>query len=145
MGDDGLGIPLFHQNRIQLIRSPDGEVTQERVIPPIYQQWTLLSYFLQMCSPICLSPIEGGHRTLQLIKFFTGAKFTSDSPQPMEPPNRRPTDRELKPNKSINLQGVGMTSKLESTSAKSRTGVSTANRWEELPFSALLHHPFAYK
>ena len=108
-GENGLGIPLFHQNRIRLIRNPDGEVTQERVIPPIYQQWTLLSYFLQMCSPICLSPIEGGHRTLQLIKFFTGAKFTSDSPQPMEPPNRRPTDRELKPNKTINLQSVGMT------------------------------------
>ena len=30
---------------------------------PIWQQWTMLSYFLQMCSPITFSALDGGHRT----------------------------------------------------------------------------------
>ena len=108
-GEEGLGIPLFHQNRFLLTKTPEGEINSQKIIPPIYQQWTLLSYFLQMCSPICLSPIEGGHRTLQLIKFFTGAKFTSRSPQPLEPLVRKEGDRELKPNMYIHQQGVAMT------------------------------------
>ena len=108
-GEEGLGIPLFHQNRFLLTRTAEGETNPQKIIPPIYQQWTLLSYFLQMCSPICLSPIEGGHRTLQLIKFFTGAKFTSRSPQPLEPLVRNEGDSELKPNMYIHEQGVAMT------------------------------------
>ena len=86
-GPKDLGIPLFE-------RSDSGTP------PPIYEQWTKLSYFLQMCSPICLSPIEGGHRTLQLIKFFTGAEFTDNSPQPFTPIERLGYPGEIKPNLS---------------------------------------------
>ena len=95
-GSDGLGIPLF-------------EHTIGEEYPSIQHQWTMLSYFLQMCSPICLSPLEGGHRTMQLIKFFTGAQFNNDTPQPFEPRLRKASDYELKPNQSISEHGVAMT------------------------------------
>ena len=95
-GDYGLGIPLFQLN-------------ETGTPPPIHQQWTMLSYFLQFCSPICLSPMEGGHRTMQLIKYFTGAPFTNQSPQPFEPQKRRPQDLEIKPNYQIAEFGVAMT------------------------------------
>ena len=74
-----LGIPLF----------------KDKDYMPIHEQWTQLSYFLQMCSNVCLSPIEGGHRTLQMIKFFTGADFTNKSPQPFKPLHREQLDRYL--------------------------------------------------
>ena len=91
-GPDDLGIPLFE-------RSDSGTP------PPIYEQWTKLSFFLQMCSPICLSPIEGGHRTLQLIKFFTGAEFTDSSPQTFTPIERLGYPGEIKPNlKSVSAE-----------------------------------------
>ena len=96
-GDYGLGIPLF-------------ELNDSGTPPPIHYQWTMLSYFLQFCSPICLSPMEGGHRTMQLIKFFTGASFTNQSPQPFVPQKRRPQDHEVKPNFMISEFGVAMTS-----------------------------------
>ena len=90
-----LGIPLF----------PATDPTL-----PIYAQWTKLSYFLQMCSPICLSPIEGGHRTLEMIKFFTGADFTNKSPQKLEPgPREGYAEVELRPNMRINELGLAMT------------------------------------
>ena len=39
---------------------------------PIWKQWTMLSFFLQVCSPINFSPIEGGHRTWAVISHLTG-------------------------------------------------------------------------
>ena len=90
-----LGIPLFPEKLVTL---------------PIYTQWTMLSYFLQMCSPICLSPIEGGHRTLQMIKFFTGADFTNKSPQKINPgPREGYANVELRPYMNINESGLAMT------------------------------------
>ena len=90
-----LGIPLF----------PETEPTL-----PIYAQWTKLSYFLQMCSPICLSPIEGGHRTLQMIKFFTGADFNTKSPQTFDPTRREDyPEVEMRPSMRINEHGLAMT------------------------------------
>ena len=88
-----LGIPLFENK---------GELT-------IHEQWTQLSYFLQMCSPVCLSPIEGGHRTLQIIKFFTGADFTNKSPQPFRPLHRRGNHTNILPAARINQHGLAMT------------------------------------
>ena len=66
------GIPLFD-------RFPEDESIA------IHQQWTLLSYFLQMCCPICVSPVEGGHRTWEFIKFYTGAQFDDFTPQEITP------------------------------------------------------------
>ena len=88
-----LGIPLF----------------KDKGCMPIYEQWTKLSYFLQMCSPVCLSPMEGGHRTLQMIKFFTGADFTSKSPQPFVPKPREGHMVEVMPYHKINEFGLAMT------------------------------------
>ena len=48
-------------------------------------QWKLLPHFLQMCSAITMSPIEGGHRTWEYIKYYTGAPFTNHTPQPWNP------------------------------------------------------------
>ena len=69
------GIPLF--------RPQDGYPEDECV--PIYKQWTYLSYFLQMCSAVTMSPIEGGHRTWEFIKYYTGSPFANHTPQPFEP------------------------------------------------------------
>ena len=90
-----LGIPLFGEN--------------ERTLP-IYTQWTRLSYFLQMCSPICLSPIEGGHRTLEMVKYFTGADFNNRTPQKIDPSRREGYSLvELRLNMEIQEQGLAMT------------------------------------
>ena len=89
-----LGIPLFNENDYV----------------PIHEQWTKLSYFLQMCSPVCLSPIEGGHRTWQMIKFFTGAEFNNKSPQPFKPLHRKSNHTDILPAKKINVHGLAMTS-----------------------------------
>ena len=88
-----LGIPLF----------------KNKGYMPLYEQWTQLSYFLQMCSPICLSPVEGGHRTLQMIKFFTGAEFNNKSPQPSVPKPREGHNVEVMPFHKINEFGLAMT------------------------------------
>ena len=77
---------------------------------PIYEQWTRLSYFLQMCSPICLSTIEGGHRTMQMIKFFTGADFNNKSPQRLDPAPREGYHlTSVSPNMVIREHGLAMT------------------------------------
>ena len=90
-----LGLPLFPAKDYTL---------------PIYAQWTRLSYFLQMCSPICLSPIEGGHRTLQMIKFFTGADFNNKTPQALEPTRREDYLMvEMRPSMNIQEHGLAMT------------------------------------
>ena len=88
-----LGIPLF----------------KDKDYMPIHEQWTQLSYFLQMCSNVCLSPIEGGHRTLQMIKFFTGADFTNKSPQPFKPLHRSSNWTDILPAKKIHQHGLAMT------------------------------------
>ena len=95
-GEDGLGIPL-------------NNLDENGFPPPIHEQWKYLSYFLQFCSPICLSPMEGGHRTLQLIKFFTGAKFTEDCPQPFAAVMRNPGDKIVKPHLHLNEHGIALT------------------------------------
>ena len=46
---------------------------------PIWLQWTILSFFIQMCSPINFSAIEGGHRTWSIISFFTGRPFLTNA------------------------------------------------------------------
>ena len=65
-----MAIPLFDN------------VSTDTIIP-IWLQWTKLSYFLQMSCRICFSPIEGGHRTWEFIKFYTGAAFDELTPQPL--------------------------------------------------------------
>lgn len=47
---------------------------------PIYQQWTVLSSFIQMISPISFSMMEGGHRMLAMIRFYTGKSFDAPCP-----------------------------------------------------------------
>ena len=56
-----------------------------------------------------LSPIEGGHRTLQMIKFFTGADFTNKSPQPFKPLHRSSNWTDILPAKKIHQHGLAMT------------------------------------
>ena len=45
---------------------------------PIWMQWTILSFFIQMCSPINFSAIEGDHRTWSIILFFAGRPFNTE-------------------------------------------------------------------
>ena len=35
---------------------------------PIFVQWTYLQWFLQFLSPVALFPVEGGHRTMAIMK-----------------------------------------------------------------------------
>ena len=64
---DDLEIPLFY--------------TYANAAPPsITTQWLYLSLFLQMCSPVTLSPVEGGHRTWELVRYLTGSPFTQIIP-----------------------------------------------------------------
>ena len=44
---------------------------------PIWKQWTMLSFFLQMCSPITFSALDGGHRTWAIISFLTGKPLST--------------------------------------------------------------------
>ena len=93
-----LGIPLF---------LPEYGFPLDDVIP-IHKQWTYLSYFLQMCSAVTMSPIEGGHRTWEFIKFYTGAPFDDFTPQPFEPIPIRP-DKFVIPNTDLKPQGLSQT------------------------------------
>jgi len=47
---------------------------------PIWQIWTKLSYFLQFASPVQFAHVEGGHRTLAMVMYFTGNRFNATSP-----------------------------------------------------------------
>ena len=87
-----LGIPLWD------------DVDKDEVIP-IHRQWTLLSYFLQMCCPICVSPIEGGHRTWEFIKFYTGANFDDFTPQKVAE-----SSAAIKPSVWVNEEGLSQAS-----------------------------------
>ena len=42
---------------------------------PIWKQWTMLSFFLQMSSPITFSVLDGGHQTWAIISMLTGKPF----------------------------------------------------------------------
>ena len=46
---------------------------------PIWKQWTMLSFFLQFCSPITFSALEGGHRTWSITSFMTGQPFNQSA------------------------------------------------------------------
>ena len=46
---------------------------------PIWKQWTMLSFFLQMSSPITFSALDGGHRTWAIISMLTGKPFDIDA------------------------------------------------------------------
>ena len=48
---------------------------------PISVQWTYLHCFLQFLSPIALFPVEGGHCTMAIMKFMSGLRLDSSSPQ----------------------------------------------------------------
>jgi hypothetical protein len=67
-GKDGLNLPFT-------------SITAET---PIFEQWTVLSYFLQMASPVCFSIIDGGHCILAMIRFYTGHAFHAPCPYDFE-------------------------------------------------------------
>ena len=48
---------------------------------PIFVQWTYLHLFLQFLSPVALFPVEGGHRTMAVMKYMSGLSIDSSSQQ----------------------------------------------------------------
>ena len=95
---------IERQLEIPLFDSELGYSDDEDYIP-IHKQWTMLSFFLQMCSPVTMSPIEGGHRTWEFIKYYTGAPFTDHTPQPWEPVPEEPYDTVV-PDKQLQKFGL---------------------------------------
>ena len=51
--------------------------------PGLQDLWLFLSWFLQFISPVALFPVEGGHRAMVMMKFFSGCRVEQQAPHPL--------------------------------------------------------------
>ena len=58
-----------------------------------------------MCSAVNASVIEGGHRSWQMVKYFTGAPLNEKSPQPFVPLPRN-EGAKVEPDASLKMNGL---------------------------------------